>query len=69
MMVEPVCHKRRCKHLLGTVGDEDNGQRIVCTAFPDGIPDDIVRGQDLHMEPREGDHGIQYERKVKEAAQ
>lgn len=31
-----------------------------CTAFPNGIPDSILDGDD-HREPVRGDHGIQYE--------
>lgn len=32
-----------------------------CDAFPDGIPQDILTASADHMEPREGDHGIQFE--------
>jgi len=41
-----------CKHY---VGDK------ACFAYPDGIPDKIFSGDELHDEPRKGDHGIQYE--------
>lgn len=33
----------------------------VCDAFPQGIPEDIFWGGQPHLEPREGDHGIQFE--------
>lgn len=56
---EPQCFKRKCKHLIGP----DPARGIVtCKAFPDGIPDDIAYGDNLHLVPQKGDHGITYER-------
>ena len=34
-----------------------------CDAFPDGIPMEVRRGQNLHKSPIAGDKGIQYERR------
>ncbi|HMA37539.1 MAG TPA: hypothetical protein VKY74_24005 [Chloroflexia bacterium] len=31
-----------------------------CTAFPDGIPEEILDGTDPHTDPYPGDHGILY---------
>lgn len=59
----PECYERNCKHLIG-VKQSDNTEMTevnVCKAFPDGIPFDIQDGENLHLEPVEGDHGIQYE--------
>src|SRR4051794_6594165 len=33
--------------------------RPVCAAFPDGIPIEIIIGVVDHLEPVEGDHGLQ----------
>lgn len=64
MMHEPNCRKRQCKHFIGIEqpdeGDESS-ERVVCSAFPDGIPDEIAYGNNPHTEPVKGDHGIQYE--------
>lgn len=35
--------------------------RATCDAFPDGIPDAILRGRHQHRTPVAGDHGIQFE--------
>lgn len=32
-----------------------------CAAFPDGIPGPVMRGEQLHFDPLEGDHGIRYQ--------
>lgn len=32
-----------------------------CTAFPEGIPDEILDNRFDHRRPLEGDHGIQFE--------
>jgi hypothetical protein len=46
-----------CIHL-----DPDSGLRT-CTAFPDGIPDEIILGDEFHVEPHEGDGGIVFQPK------
>ena len=37
------------------------GQPWTCAAFPDGIPQDIIRSRVDHRKPHAGDHGIQFE--------
>jgi hypothetical protein len=41
-----------CKHYAGA---------LTCTAFPGGIPEDIVTGRFDHREPYAGDNGIRFE--------
>lgn len=48
----PVCHD--CAHW-----NED----LTCKAFPDGIPDIVLYGENDHKQPIEGDHGLQYKKK------
>lgn len=55
MLKEPSCNKRKCKWFLGVQqpdGTEEN-EHVFCVAYPEGIPDDIAYGDDLHMEVRE----------------
>lgn len=64
MMDEPNCSKRGCKHFRGV--DQPDGteqtERVVCAAFPNGIPDAIAYGDDLHLTAYPGDHGTQFEK-------
>jgi len=68
MMIEPECFNRKCKHYQGVKQlDENEGSQInVCAAFPDGIPVEIIVGEDLHLTPRK-DQGneIVYEKSDK----
>jgi hypothetical protein len=63
MIDEPRCSERNCKHFLGVLqkSEEEVGERPYCAAFPGGIPDEIAYGDNDHVSPFPGDHGIQYE--------
>lgn len=63
MLIEPNCNKRHCKHFQGGVwlGDGEETETIICTAFPKGIPPAIAYGDNLHTKPYPGDNGIQFE--------
>lgn len=37
---------------------------LTCKAFPDGIPQEILRGDVMHTSPYPGDHGIVFRRAV-----
>jgi hypothetical protein len=60
MIRASVCH--RCKHF-----DNKPGFPKFCKAFDKepGIPDEIFFGANKHLEPYEGDQGIQFEAKEK----
>jgi hypothetical protein len=64
-MIEiPNCYKRKCKHLRGVRQPDGTGlsERCVCAAYPNGIPDDIAFGNDLHTEVRtDQDNDIVFE--------
>lgn len=47
-----------CIHFNSNIRD-----RTVCTAFPNGIPDEIKFGYAHHTEPWPGDNGIRFEPK------
>lgn len=61
---EPRCSIRRCIHFQGVKqpNDDEETEIVYCTAFPDGIPNEIAYGSNLHLKPVEGDHGIQFVR-------
>jgi hypothetical protein len=44
-----------CRHL-------NPERRTTCRAFPNGIPREILNGENDHHAPVAGDQGIQYER-------
>ena len=62
MLQEPNCSIRKCRWFRGVVGEEEANQAVVCKAFPEGIPFSISYGNDKHLLPVSGDHGIQYEK-------
>lgn len=51
-LVNPPC--ATCKHRSKVFAG-------ICLAFPDGIPSEILSGENDHKKPFKGDHGIQYE--------
>jgi hypothetical protein len=56
MIAEPNCSKRLCKHFIGVKQDneDEETERVVCKAFPDGIPSEIAYGDNLHLVPLHG---------------
>lgn len=54
MLHIPKCASRDCIHFLGVrqVERAEEGEFLYCTAYPDGIPDDIAYGEDLHLHVR-----------------
>ena len=54
---EPICME--CKHF-----DYKNLEGLTCKAFPNGIPDDILMGENDHKKPlKKQDNDIVYEEK------
>ena len=53
------CHRERCQRFRGTVGPLEDPV-FVCEAFPLGIPEEILSGENEHREPVEGDDGLTY---------
>ena len=57
-LIKPKCFSRKCKYFIGAVSpdtsDPENGQKVICSAFPDGIPEEIAYGNNLHAKPLPG---------------
>ena len=55
MLAEPECYRRKCIHFLGVIKPDgveiEKGERVNCSAFPMGIPDEIAYGDNLHLKP------------------
>ena len=62
MIGAPQCIN--CLHYLGVtqIG------KLICTAFPEGVPQVIFLGMHNHVRPYPGDHDIQFEPRTPEVA-
>jgi len=49
------CEIRECVHFIGI-----KKGKLICRAFPEEIPNEIVYGTNKHINPYKGDHGIQF---------
>jgi len=56
MLPRPECSRRKCKWFNGVEqhGDQEEGEILVCSAFPKGIPGDIAYGNNQHLEIVDG---------------
>jgi hypothetical protein len=56
MIESPKCFERGCRYFLGVYqpNDFEEGEFPFCAAFPDGIPDEIAYGENLHLEKYPG---------------
>lgn len=63
MIKQPNCSIRKCKHFRGVkwLGDTETTEVVYCIAYPEGIPGEIAYGDELHITPHPGDHGIHFE--------
>ena len=48
-----------CKHFKGLIQNQKR-----CSAFPDGIPDEIFKNSIQHNQPYPGDNGIRFEKYI-----
>lgn len=55
-MTLPVVQCGKCKHF-----NRGNMAENTCNAFPNGIPEEIIRNEFDHRKPHPQDNGIQFE--------
>lgn len=53
MILIPKCYERKCRYYLGVSQPDgtEMTERVVCNAFPNGIPDEIAYGDNKHLKP------------------
>lgn len=54
--MNPNCNCHRCIYFRYSSAERG----VLCEAFPDGAPIEIVNGEVPHTEPYEGDSGLQF---------
>ena len=69
MLLEPKCWTRKCRYYLGVIQSDGTEMTEVnnCEAFPEGIPNEISYGDNLHKEPlkkQKNDIVFQLERRI-----
>jgi len=59
MLKDSNCYTRKCKWYEGVKqpNDDELWEFHYCSAFPDGIPNEINTGEDLHSEVRSDQEG------------
>lgn len=52
MIATPECWSRGCIHYIGVKNDGNEAtERVCCSAFSNGIPDEIAYGDNEHLTP------------------
>lgn len=59
MLFAPTCKLRGCFYFKGAVQPDgtEKTEIIICEAFPQGIPNEIAYGENLHLHPVAGQVG------------
>lgn len=59
MLRQSQCFKRGCRHFIGAAQPDgtERTERVVCRAYPDGIPREIAYGEDSHSTVRSDQRG------------
>ena len=69
MLKESNCYIRKCKHCNGIENNsepfDESKEFWGCTAFPNGIPEEIGYGDNDHTKPFKGDNGVLFEKESK----
>ena len=55
MILPGKCWERKCKYFIGVHQPDgtEMTERIICQAYFDGIPDEIMVGKDFHLKVRD----------------
>lgn len=68
MITGGKCFERKCRHFLGVSKPDGTEltERVICRAYPDGIPADIITGDNLHGKVRDDQYNEIVFEKLKE---
>ena len=72
MLHESKCYSRKCRYYQGILQPDDTEQTevVYCSAFPEGIPQEIAYGSNKHLEPCCGqENEVVYEKATQQAYQ
>ncbi len=65
MIARPKCWERKCKHFIGAYQPDgtERTERVICKAYPKGIPYEVAYGNYKHLRVREDqDNEIVFEK-------
>lgn len=61
MTSRPASQCGFCRHYVSVLDRPPGSSGPACSAFPDGIPEELLRNRADHRQPFPDDHGVRWE--------